>query len=104
MPPSDDELAAIRDLVDEFGRKEIRPHVRHLEELGEFPRHLYLPGDALREAVSVLAETIATHSRAALVSIKDAVRFGLDNPEQSSAERELEGLLWLLAARSEGAS
>jgi alkylation response protein AidB-like acyl-CoA dehydrogenase len=38
---STDELAALRELVREFGRKEIRPRVRELEEKAEFPRELY---------------------------------------------------------------
>ena len=35
------ELVALRELVREFGVKEIRPRVRELEEAGEFPRELY---------------------------------------------------------------
>jgi alkylation response protein AidB-like acyl-CoA dehydrogenase len=35
------EIDAIRRLVDEFGRNEIRPHIQELEERGEFPRDLY---------------------------------------------------------------
>ncbi len=38
---SQDELAALRELVREFGRKDIRPRVRELEQAGEFPRELY---------------------------------------------------------------
>jgi alkylation response protein AidB-like acyl-CoA dehydrogenase len=38
---SADELAALRELVRDFGRKEIRPKIRELEERGEFPRELY---------------------------------------------------------------
>src|SRR5690348_9834298 len=35
------EHSALRDLVREFGLKEIRPRWRELEEAGEFPRALY---------------------------------------------------------------
>jgi glutaryl-CoA dehydrogenase (non-decarboxylating) len=35
------ELVALRELVRDFGVKEIRPRVRELEEAGEFPRELY---------------------------------------------------------------
>jgi glutaryl-CoA dehydrogenase (non-decarboxylating) len=38
---SADELSALRELVREFGRKEIRSRVRELEQAGEFPRELY---------------------------------------------------------------
>jgi len=38
---SADELKALRDLVRDFGRKELRPRFRELEKLGEFPRELY---------------------------------------------------------------
>lgn len=38
---SADELKALRDLVRDFGRKELRPHFRELERAGEFPRELY---------------------------------------------------------------
>jgi glutaryl-CoA dehydrogenase (non-decarboxylating) len=38
---SADELKALRDLVRDFGRKELRPRFRELEKSGEFPRELY---------------------------------------------------------------
>jgi glutaryl-CoA dehydrogenase (non-decarboxylating) len=38
---SADELKALRDLVRDFGRKELRPRFRELEKVGEFPRELY---------------------------------------------------------------
>ena len=38
---SADELKALRDLVRDFGRKELRPRFRELEKAGEFPRELY---------------------------------------------------------------
>jgi glutaryl-CoA dehydrogenase (non-decarboxylating) len=38
---SADELKALRDLVRDFGRKELRPRFRELERAGEFPRELY---------------------------------------------------------------
>ena len=38
---SADELKALRDVVRDFGRKELRPHFRELERAGEFPRELY---------------------------------------------------------------
>jgi glutaryl-CoA dehydrogenase (non-decarboxylating) len=38
---SADELKALRDLVRDFGRKELRPRFRELERTGEFPRELY---------------------------------------------------------------
>jgi alkylation response protein AidB-like acyl-CoA dehydrogenase len=38
---SADELKALRDLVRDFGRKELRPRFRALEKAGEFPRELY---------------------------------------------------------------
>jgi glutaryl-CoA dehydrogenase (non-decarboxylating) len=41
MPQPRSEIEAIRRLVEEFGRKEIRPHIQELEERGEFPRDLY---------------------------------------------------------------
>jgi alkylation response protein AidB-like acyl-CoA dehydrogenase len=44
MPSPDlltDELAALRELVRDFGMREVRPHVIELEAAGEFPRALY---------------------------------------------------------------
>jgi glutaryl-CoA dehydrogenase (non-decarboxylating) len=38
---SADELKALRDLVRDFGRKELRPRFRELERTGAFPRELY---------------------------------------------------------------
>ena len=38
---SAEEIAALRDTMREFGRKEIRPRVRELENKGEFPREMY---------------------------------------------------------------
>ncbi len=38
---SREELDALRDVMREFGRNEIRPHVRELELAGEFPREIY---------------------------------------------------------------
>ena len=38
---SREEIAALREMVREFGRREIRPQIRELEERGEFPREIY---------------------------------------------------------------
>lgn len=38
---SAEEIASLREMLREFGRKEIRPRVRELELAGEFPRELY---------------------------------------------------------------
>ena len=38
---SAEELSALRDVIREFGRKEIRPRIVELEKKGEFPRELY---------------------------------------------------------------
>jgi glutaryl-CoA dehydrogenase (non-decarboxylating) len=37
----DESITAIRALVRDFGKREVRPHIRELEEAGEFPRELY---------------------------------------------------------------
>jgi alkylation response protein AidB-like acyl-CoA dehydrogenase len=36
-----EEIGALREVMREFGRKEIRPRVRELEKAGEFPREIY---------------------------------------------------------------
>jgi glutaryl-CoA dehydrogenase (non-decarboxylating) len=36
-----EEIAALRETMREFGREEIRPKIRELEKAGEFPRELY---------------------------------------------------------------
>ena len=36
-----EEIAALRDMVREFGNKEIRPRIREMETAGEFPRDIY---------------------------------------------------------------
>jgi alkylation response protein AidB-like acyl-CoA dehydrogenase len=40
-PSTPEEIAALRELVREFGNREIRPRIRELEERAEFPRELY---------------------------------------------------------------
>lgn len=59
-----------------------------------------VPVSELRSTAADLADEIASRPRAALLAIKEAVLFGLDNSEASSIERELESLLWLLTRRS----
>ena len=37
----DESITALRQLVRDFGKREVRPRIRELEEAGEFPRDLY---------------------------------------------------------------
>ena len=40
-PSTPEEIAALRELVRDFGNREIRPRIRELEQRAEFPRELY---------------------------------------------------------------
>lgn len=61
---------------------------------------MHVPGSELQATAEALADEIASRPRAALLAIKEAVLYGLDNPESASIDRELEGLLGLLADRA----